>query len=394
MDQPMITRRRSGSLELDYGDDPLQDQDQPFSSSSSIKLEQQDEDSKPRPIATLEIARKELVESTRPSLHQPRPSSTTTTTTTSNLPSGLPANPLTGRVPSTGPTPGTNMSGSVPGGVGGAGGHNNQMTAVFISDMHWWTSDQHLVELCHLAGAGGVRLKDVSFSEHKVNGKSKGVAYIETGSAEAAALVKRYVDSNEYQQKRMTCTLVIGSNLGSPFRTLPREPHSRQQGGGGGGGTHNPANQSSRPGLRIPPPCTYPYINSKDNGGSQSTGGGGAGQKRGFGNGPGQGQGMGQGMGGGMTMTGQPVRNQQQQQQQQNYPIQSNSNNLPPQPIQQQQQQPQQGMMGGMGGFGGMDPSAAMAGMGGMNMFGMNPFATGGSDKVPVAFELVSFGFV
>ncbi|GAA5999122.1 hypothetical protein JCM5350_007015, partial [Sporobolomyces pararoseus] len=261
----MLARRRSGSLELDYGeDDPLEST---TSTTPQIKQESQSgvvvQPPEIKPIATLETVKKEFTER-KPIIAPPS--------------LGLPANPLTGKVPTTAgsssvlPSSSMNMNNS-----SGGGGGGQQMTAVFISDMHWWTSDQHLVELCHLAGAGGVRLKDVSFSEHKVNGKSKGVAYIETGSVEAASLVKRYLDQNEYQQKRMTCTPVIGSNLPSPFRTLPREPHSRnnQQ----SGGSHNPANQSSRPGLRIPPPCTYPYINSRDNGGtgSSSVGGGGSG---------------------------------------------------------------------------------------------------------------------
>jgi hypothetical protein len=56
MDQTMSTRRRgSEELELDYGDDPLQDQDQSHHA-FGIKQEQQD-DTKPKPIATLEVAR-------------------------------------------------------------------------------------------------------------------------------------------------------------------------------------------------------------------------------------------------------------------------------------------------------------------------------------------------
>ncbi|GAA5890099.1 hypothetical protein JCM16303_003441 [Sporobolomyces ruberrimus] len=378
-----MTRRRSGSLELDYGDDPLQEQD--------LANQDFEEDTKPKPIATLEVAKKEFVDS-RPIIAQPKPNILASTSAPpTNLPMGLPANPLTGRIPSTGAQSPMNSAS----GTGAGQGGNSQLTAVFISDMHWWTSDQHLVELCHLSGAGGVKLKDVSFSEHKVNGKSKGVAYIETGSAEAATLVKRYVDSNEYQQKRMTCTLVTGANLGSPFRTLPREPHQRQQ----PGSSSNPANQPSRPGLRIPPPCTYPYINSRDQNQSNSSGGGSGGQggslqKRQYNNGPGQsmggGGGGGGGMGMGMSMTGQQSygngaggggnRNQ-------NFP-----NNNPSQPLPQQQPQNNGGgMMGGMNGMGGMggmnamggmgamggfgDPSAAM---GGMNMFGMNPFGMGG----------------
>ncbi|GAA6011814.1 hypothetical protein JCM11491_000759 [Sporobolomyces phaffii] len=383
MDAPM-TRRRSGSLELDYGgeDDPLQDQELEH----AIKPEAE-EDRKPKPIATLEAARKELVES-KPVIAPLRPLPTTSTSV-SNLPSGLPANPLTGRIPSGGPGSSV-LAGSIPG-MATAGGatqsNTSQMTAIFVSDMHWWTSDQHLVELCHLAGAGNVKVKDVSFSEHKVNGKSKGVAYIETGSVEGAALVKRYVDSNEYQQKRMTCTLVIGSNLGSPFRTLPREPHQRNQ---PSGSSYNPANQSSRPGLRIPPPCTYPYINSRDNGPGGNQGGGmnqhgGGQQKRQYGNGPGQASSAGGlGMGMGMTsMTGQSYggggsgggsRNQQQNSP--NYPIQA-----PALPQQQSQSLANVGSMAGMGGMGG--GMNAMGGMGfgggggldGMNMYGMNPFA-------------------
>lgn len=78
-----------------------------------------------------------------------------------------------------------------------------------------WTSDADIVELARLAGVE-VPLKNVSFQEHKVNGKSKGcvllpfrhstpftdvrsydcsVCFIETGSTEKAAQIKNYVDA-------------------------------------------------------------------------------------------------------------------------------------------------------------------------------------------------------
>lgn len=41
-------------------------------------------------------------------------------------------------------------------------------------DVAQYTSDADIVYLAQLAGVPVVELKDVSFSEHKVNGKSKG----------------------------------------------------------------------------------------------------------------------------------------------------------------------------------------------------------------------------
>jgi hypothetical protein len=45
--------------------------------------------------------------------------------------------------------------------------------ALFISDLFWWTTDDDIRGLVREAGCEG-ELKDVTFSEHKVNGKSKG----------------------------------------------------------------------------------------------------------------------------------------------------------------------------------------------------------------------------
>ena len=48
-------------------------------------------------------------------------------------------------------------------------------TAILISDLHWWTTEDDVRGWANQAGCED-ELKDVTFSEHKVNGKSKGYA--------------------------------------------------------------------------------------------------------------------------------------------------------------------------------------------------------------------------
>jgi len=49
-------------------------------------------------------------------------------------------------------------------------------TALLISDLFWWTTDDDIRGWVNEAGVED-ELKDVTFSEHKVNGKSKGFVY-------------------------------------------------------------------------------------------------------------------------------------------------------------------------------------------------------------------------
>jgi hypothetical protein len=189
-------RARQGSLELDYGDDAA---DMDYDQWSAAQL-----------AANADAAT--TAKDIKPDLTS-KATTTAPSSSSASLPprpaaNGLPANPLTGQRPpiastsSAAPASGPAAQGGAnAGGSGRSTVHGDRLaqTAVFLGDLHWvcppvcpyftrasfptdsmqgfcpqWTSDRDVVELTQLAGIHGVSVKDVSFAEHKVNGKSKG----------------------------------------------------------------------------------------------------------------------------------------------------------------------------------------------------------------------------
>ncbi|OKL63062.1 hypothetical protein UA08_01915 [Talaromyces atroroseus] len=104
----------------------------------------------------------------------------------------------------------------------------NATTALFVSELFWWTTDDDIRGWVREADAEN-ELKDVTFSEHKVNGKSKSQAYVEFTTLQAATAVKHLIEhyANTGQPGRKHSANYTNPHQ-NPFRTLPKDAPARK----------------------------------------------------------------------------------------------------------------------------------------------------------------------
>lgn len=125
-------------------------------------------------------------------------------------------------------------------------------TALTISELHWWNTDDDIRGWVNQAECED-ELKEITFSEHKVNGKSKGQAYVEFTTQQAATAAKHKIESFGEGQQYVKKHVVTYSNPNNnPFKTLPKDVPARADKSG-------PGNRSSGP-----------YNSNQSNGGSSN----------------------------------------------------------------------------------------------------------------------------
>ncbi|KAJ5930457.1 hypothetical protein N7466_005950 [Penicillium verhagenii] len=105
-------------------------------------------------------------------------------------------------------------------------------TALLVSDLSWWTTDDDIRGWVNQAGCED-ELKDITFSEHKVNGKSKGQVFMEFNTPQATTATKHKIESLAASGRKY---MVNYTNPHvNPFRTLPKDAPMRKDNPRGGG---------------------------------------------------------------------------------------------------------------------------------------------------------------
>ncbi|KAH9868541.1 hypothetical protein J1614_007613 [Plenodomus biglobosus] len=102
--------------------------------------------------------------------------------------------------------------------------------ALMVNDVNWWISEEDIRGWANQSGCED-ELVEVTFNEHKVNGKSKGQVYVQLQTPQAATALKHQID-NLFKDQAHTKkpTAIFNPPHVNPFKTLPKDVPARDKG--------------------------------------------------------------------------------------------------------------------------------------------------------------------
>ncbi|QIW99230.1 hypothetical protein AMS68_004748 [Peltaster fructicola] len=92
-----------------------------------------------------------------------------------------------------------------------------------LTDLQWWTTEEDLRYFCAQSHTEA-ELVEVAFGEHKQNGKSKGEAYLEFKTPQAAGMAKREIEEANAKLDAGSKANVTGKTKISVWYTAPGNP--------------------------------------------------------------------------------------------------------------------------------------------------------------------------
>lgn len=102
--------------------------------------------------------------------------------------------------------------------------------ALMVNDVNWWISEEDIRGWANQSGCED-ELVEVTFNEHKVNGKSKGQVYVQLQTPQAATALKHQIDNLfKDQTHAKKPTAIFNPPHVNPFKTLPKDVPARDKG--------------------------------------------------------------------------------------------------------------------------------------------------------------------